>query len=165
MNIYKNARLTVTRRTELAQDILEGTLRPCAARTTYGVSVPTANKWVGRYLAEGEKGLLDRSSRPRSSPRAISVTKALAIVELRRRRLTQAWHVGNDDPITGGKAGDHRCPVDPAALDPAMEQHERRTRPGFEHGRGDAADVEMPGPDRNAFQEFAADAGGGPTVA
>jgi len=90
MNIHKNARLTVTRRMELVQDILEGRLRPCAAAATYGVSLPTANKWVGRYLAEGKKGLLDRSSRPRSSPRTISATDALAIVELRRRRLTQA---------------------------------------------------------------------------
>jgi transposase InsO family protein len=45
---------------------------------------------VGRYLAEGEAGLLDRSSRPRLSPRAIASAKALAILELRRRRLIQA---------------------------------------------------------------------------
>jgi transposase InsO family protein len=47
-------------------------------------------KWVGRYLAQGEAGLGDRSSRPQVSPRAISPAKALAIVELRRRRLIQA---------------------------------------------------------------------------
>jgi transposase InsO family protein len=51
------------------------------------VSVPTARKWVGRYLAEGESGLADRSSRPKRSPRSIAPSKALAIVELRRRRL------------------------------------------------------------------------------
>ena len=47
-------------------------------------------KWVGRYLADGEAGLADRSSRPQRSPRAIAPATALAIVELRRRRLTQA---------------------------------------------------------------------------
>jgi transposase InsO family protein len=51
------------------------------------VSVPTARKWVGRYLTEGESGLADRSSRPKRSPRSIAPSKALAIVELRRRRL------------------------------------------------------------------------------
>jgi transposase InsO family protein len=41
-------------------------------------------------LAEGEAALIDRSSRPKHSPRTISPEKALAIVELRRRRLTHA---------------------------------------------------------------------------
>jgi transposase InsO family protein len=54
------------------------------------VSVPTARKWLGRYLAEGKSGLHDRSSKPKHSPRTIAPEKALAIVELRRRRLTQA---------------------------------------------------------------------------
>lgn len=55
-----------------------------------GVSEPTARKWLGRYLAEGEAGLKDRSSCPKRSPRKIRPEKALAIVELRRRRLTQS---------------------------------------------------------------------------
>ena len=55
-----------------------------------GVTEPTVRKWLGRYLAEGEAGLVDRSSRPNYSPRRIKPEKALAIVELRRRRLTQA---------------------------------------------------------------------------
>jgi len=44
----------------------------------------------GRYLAAGQSGLADRSSRPQRSPRAIAPSQALAIVELRRRRLIQA---------------------------------------------------------------------------
>jgi transposase InsO family protein len=58
-----------------------------AAAAAHNVSVPTARKWVGRYLTEGESGLADRSSRPERSPRSIAPAKALAIVELRRRRL------------------------------------------------------------------------------
>jgi transposase InsO family protein len=49
---------------------------------------------LGRYLAEGEAGLRDRSSRPTRSPNRIQPEKALAIVELRRRRLTQARIAG-----------------------------------------------------------------------
>ena len=89
MNTHKNARLTFARRLELVMDVLERDLTLCAAAAAHNVSVPTARKWVGRYLAGGELGLADRSSRPKRSPRAIAPSKALAIVELRRRRLIQ----------------------------------------------------------------------------
>jgi transposase InsO family protein len=90
MNTHKNARLTFARRLEMVHDILLKGFTPCTAAAVHGVSEPSARKWVGRYLAQGETGLQDRSSRPKVSPRAISPAKALAIVELRRRRLTQA---------------------------------------------------------------------------
>ena len=97
MNTHKNARLTYARRMELVEDITERGLSPCAAAATHGVTAPTARKWLGRYLAHGVVGLADRSSRPALSPRAIPAGKALAIVELRRKRLTQAriaWALG-----------------------------------------------------------------------
>src|SRR5512144_930616 len=90
MNIHKNARLTFARRLEMVRSIVEQGLRLAWAAAEAGVSEPTGRKWLGRYLAEGEAGLRDRSSRPNRSPRSISPAKALAIVELRRRRLTQA---------------------------------------------------------------------------
>lgn len=90
MNTHKNARLTFARRLELVRDMTEAGLIPAAAGLAHGVSAPTARKWLGRFLAYGEPGLVDRSSRPMLSPRAIAPGKALAIVELRRRRLTQA---------------------------------------------------------------------------
>jgi len=67
-----------------------GALTPCAAAAAQGVSAPTARKWLGRYLAHGQAGLADRTSRPSVSPRSIAPSTALAIVELRQRRLTQA---------------------------------------------------------------------------
>src|SRR4051812_9486912 len=90
MNIHKNARLTVARRIELVHMILDQRLTKAAAAREAGVTEPTADKWLGRYLAEGELGLNDRSSRPQRSPRSIKPATALAIVELRRRRLTHA---------------------------------------------------------------------------
>jgi transposase InsO family protein len=90
MNIHKNARLTLARRLELVRDMIDHGFTPCTAGAVHGVSGPSARKWLGRYLAEGEIGLRDRSSRPKRSPRQIKPEKALAIVELRRRRLTQA---------------------------------------------------------------------------
>lgn len=90
MNIHKNARLTLVRRLEMVKDVVERRMTLTLAAARHGVSVPTVRKWVGRYLARGEAGLRDASSRPRVSPRAISEHSALAIVELRRRWLTQA---------------------------------------------------------------------------
>ena len=90
MNIHKNARLTLLRRIEMVKDMTERGLTAVAAADTYGVTPPTARKWLGRYLACGIAGLTDASSRPACSPRAISPAKALAIVELRRKRLIQA---------------------------------------------------------------------------
>ena len=90
MNTHKNARLTFARRLEMVQDITQRGLTRAAAAAAHSVSMPTVRKWLGRYLAQGEVALCDRSSRPRVSPRAIAPAKALAIVEVRRHRLTQA---------------------------------------------------------------------------
>jgi len=90
MNIHKNARLTYARRLEMVRSIIKRKLTRAEAALEAGVSEPTARKWLGRYLAEGEAGLKDRSSRPKRSPRAIEPQTALTIVELRHRRLTQA---------------------------------------------------------------------------
>jgi transposase InsO family protein len=60
------------------------------AAVKQAVSAVTARKWLGRYLADGAAGLLDKSSRPEKSPRAIEPHVALAIVELRRKLYLQA---------------------------------------------------------------------------
>lgn len=90
MNIHKNARLTIVRRLEMVQAVLERKLTYAGAATAHGVSVPTVRKWVGRFLRQGEPGLRDASSRPQVSPRAIASKTALAIIELRRRYMTHA---------------------------------------------------------------------------
>jgi transposase InsO family protein len=50
----------------------------------------TAYKWIARHAEEGESGLQDRSSRPRSMPTALRVEETCCIVLLRRSRLTAA---------------------------------------------------------------------------
>ena len=89
MNTHKNARLTYARRLEMVLQMTIDGLTPCAAAAAQGVSTATAKKWLGRYLGAGAAALVDRSSRPAVSPRSIEPAKALAIVELRRKRLTQ----------------------------------------------------------------------------
>lgn len=90
MNIHKNARLTLARRMEMVKDITERGLSANCAAQAHGVTAPTARKWLGRYLAGGAAALMDCSSKPAVSPRAIQPAKTLAIVELRHKRLTQA---------------------------------------------------------------------------
>jgi transposase InsO family protein len=61
-----------------------------AAAEAAGVSVRTVSKWRSRFRAEGEDGLLDRSSAPRSIPHRTSEELVEAIAALRRLRMTAA---------------------------------------------------------------------------
>jgi transposase InsO family protein len=90
MNTHKNARLTYVRRLEMVQDITLRGLSAAEAGVAAGVSALTARKWLGRFLANGAEGLLDKSSRPAKSPRSIDAGAALAIIELRRKLYLQA---------------------------------------------------------------------------
>jgi len=89
MNTHKHARLTFARRFEMVNQMLSGASARQAG-TGHGVTAATARKWFARFLCEGEAGLADASSRPARSPRAIAPAKALLIVELRKRRMTQS---------------------------------------------------------------------------
>jgi transposase-like protein len=74
----------------MVQAITERGVGASEAAAMHGVSAVTARKWLGRYLAEGAAGPLDKSSRPERSPRAIALGVALAIVELRREFFLQS---------------------------------------------------------------------------
>ncbi|WP_369268517.1 helix-turn-helix domain-containing protein, partial [Streptomyces harbinensis] len=57
---HRNARLTVHGRRILVERVRAG--RPVAhVAAEMGISRPTAHKWVRRWRAEGEVGLVDRS--------------------------------------------------------------------------------------------------------
>ena len=86
MDIHQNARLTLVLRAELAKVVVEQgfTLKRAAAR--FNVSEKTAGKWVRRFREQGEAGLRDRSSRPRSSPRRTSGERTEQVLALRRLR-------------------------------------------------------------------------------
>ena len=88
MNIHKNARLTVHSRGELARRVLVERQTPKAVATALGVSQKTVRKWVGRFQAEREGGLQDRSSRPHRLHRPTSPATQERIEALRRQRWT-----------------------------------------------------------------------------
>jgi len=90
MNTHKNARLTYLRRLEMVQGMTERGLSAAEAGDRHCVSAVTARKWHARYLAGGAQALLDKSSRPSTSPRTIDAKVASTIVELRRKLLLQS---------------------------------------------------------------------------
>jgi transposase InsO family protein len=88
MKLHANAALSLNRRRLLCRRVVvEGrTLAEAAAAAE--VSVRCARKWVGRYLVEGEPGLLDRSSAPRTVANRTDERRVEAIAALRRLRFT-----------------------------------------------------------------------------
>src|ERR1035441_6670564 len=72
MNLHANAALSLKGRRELCLAVVERQRTLAAAAEAAGVSVRCAHKWVGRYRAEGELGLRDRSSAPHRIPHRAS---------------------------------------------------------------------------------------------
>jgi hypothetical protein len=70
MNIHKNARLTPLRREEMALCVIEGRLSRCEASHLFGVTTKIVRRREERYLLEGRAGMTDRSSRPKTNPKA-----------------------------------------------------------------------------------------------
>jgi len=56
MNIHKNARLTLVRRREMVQDVVERKLTLTAAAAAHAVSVPTVRKWVVAIWRRARRG-------------------------------------------------------------------------------------------------------------
>lgn len=87
MDVHQNARLTPHCRALVVQRVLQGQTKVRVA-AQFGLSVRTVTKWVQRFQAEGPEGLRDRSSRPGRCPTATSRELELAVLALRRQRLT-----------------------------------------------------------------------------
>jgi transposase InsO family protein len=87
MKLHANARTCPKSRQEIVRRFLAGKSRECIA-AEFAVSTRTVSKWVARFRAEGELGLVDRSSRPRRSPNCTDPRRVEAIVALRRLRFT-----------------------------------------------------------------------------
>jgi transposase len=88
MNLYANAALSLKRRRELCRDVVERERTLTQAAEAAGVSVRCARKWVGRFRAEGDAGLRDRSSAPHRCPHRTGEKRVQAIAALRRLRFT-----------------------------------------------------------------------------
>lgn len=90
MEIHANAALSLNQRRRLALRVVEEGWSLTKAAEAAEVSERTAGKWVGRYRADGEAGLLDRSSAPCRVANRTSERRIEAIAALRRLRMTGA---------------------------------------------------------------------------
>jgi transposase InsO family protein len=155
MYLHANAKLGLAGRFALVKAIEEGmTLKTAAA--AFSVSPATAHRWWHRWLEAGEEAratlscLLDRSSRPRSSPRQLAPELEQAICACRRAtgwgpRLvagatgfahSTVWKVlkraGISRPLRAAKEPANRyewpCPGDLLHMD--VSRYARFLRPG-----------------------------------
>jgi transposase InsO family protein len=90
MKVHANAPLGPKGRLSMVLRVIEQGWSLAEAAEAAAVSERTCGKWVARYRAEGEAGLLDRSSAPRSIPHRTSDELVAVIVSLRRLRMTGA---------------------------------------------------------------------------
>jgi transposase InsO family protein len=88
MDLHANAALSLNKRRLLCSRVVEQRWTLTEAAAAAEVSVRCARKWVGRYRVEGELGLLDRSSAPRTVANRTAEARVEAIAALRRLRFT-----------------------------------------------------------------------------
>jgi transposase InsO family protein len=129
MNVHENASLTPRGREALVRRMMVDGQSPKAAAAAFGVSEPTARKWLARFRSEGLAGLKDRSSRPHRSPRRTAPAIEERVIALRRTRLTGrqiAQEVGCS-PATVSRILRRRGLSRLAALEPAepVRRYER----------------------------------------
>jgi transposase InsO family protein len=90
MKVHANAPLGPKGRETMVLRVLEQGWSRAQAAMAAGVSERTCSKWIKRYRAEGEAGLLDRSSAPKSVPHRTPDELVEVIVLLRKLRMTGA---------------------------------------------------------------------------
>jgi transposase InsO family protein len=88
MQVHARARLTPKGRALVVERVLKHGWSARAAAEAAGVAERTVYRWVARYRAEGEAGLLDRPSAPHSIPHRTPSERVAAILALRRLRMT-----------------------------------------------------------------------------
>ena len=91
---HPNAPLTPEGRRRMVSCVLDREWSVEATAERFQVDAKTVRKWRDRFLAEGEEGLLDRSSRPHSSPNRTSRQLRRRVVRLRCKRRWGADRIG-----------------------------------------------------------------------
>ena len=88
---HRNARTTFQGRLLIVERHRAGWPQAHIAKAM-GISRRCVAKWIDRFATEGEAGLIDRSSRPRTCPRRTSPQVEASILELRQReRRGRDW--------------------------------------------------------------------------
>jgi transposase InsO family protein len=88
MKLHANAALSLNGRRRMVAAVLVQGRSITEAAQAAGVSGRTCTKWVARYRADGEAGLLDRSSAPRRVHNRTEERTVQLLAALRRLRFT-----------------------------------------------------------------------------
>src|SRR4051812_49968765 len=89
MKLHANARLSPNGRRLLIDRLEQHGWDIRDAAGAAGISVRTARKWLARWRAEGEAGLVDRSSAPKTVANKTDEARIACIAALRRVRVTR----------------------------------------------------------------------------
>jgi len=90
MRLHGNAKTCPHSRRLIVRRVEEEGWSLAQAAEAAGVSERTAAKWLARWRAAGEAGLLDRSSAPRRIPHRTPLERVRLVVALRRLQMTAA---------------------------------------------------------------------------
>jgi transposase len=88
MKLHANAALSLKQRERMVGRVVEQGWSITKAAEAAEVSDRTCSKWIARYRAEGQAGLLDRSSAPAVVANRTEEHTIQAIAALRRLRFT-----------------------------------------------------------------------------
>jgi transposase InsO family protein len=90
---HPNAPLTVEGRRRMVACVVDRGWTVTATACRFQIDAKTVRKWRDRWLAEGDDGLVDRSSRPRRSPNRTPRGLRRRVLVLRRKRRWGADHI------------------------------------------------------------------------
>jgi len=90
MKLHRNAALSLKKRELLVARVIDENWSLTVAAAAAEVSERRAGEWVRRFRAEGELGLLDRSSAPKRIHKRTPDERVQGIAALRRLRMTGA---------------------------------------------------------------------------
>src|ERR1044071_992507 len=88
MKLHANAALSLTQRRRMVRRVLEQSWSVSSAAAAAEVSERTCSKWVARYRAEGQLGLVGRSYAPKTVTNRSDEQRIAAIAALRRLRFS-----------------------------------------------------------------------------
>jgi len=134
---HPNAPLTPEGRRRMVACVLDRRWTVEATAERFQVDAKTVRKWRDRYLAEGDAGLFDRSSRPRRSPNRTPRLIRRRVLHLRRKRRWGADRIAHEAGLASStvqhilrSAGLGRLDRGDRATDTRPVRRYQRDRPG-----------------------------------
>lgn len=103
--LHANAALTPRQRLRMAQLVVEENWPKVRAAECFGVAWKTADRWAERYRLLGKAGMVDRPSRPHTSPAKTDAATAKRIVSLRLRKRWGAVRLAAETGVAPSTAG------------------------------------------------------------